>query len=396
MTIEIAFKPYEGVDFDTLADPTGSGYPVKENHHLHSAKWPGNYPHDLIDLVVGDGPDGDGNTLDPEEAFTLTNGSDRTHNGQLPFPWTEMNDINSDWEDRDPASVRDGGGVISFPGGEFHAEVEEAHDNRLFTTFVDFEDTLLENIQGVTSAEDDKVPSDEGGLSAVAHPKRYYGIVSQDWDRYEEEFSTVSLDDGLIGMEVLNKNSVRYLRGTDRFPDIELWDRLLTHFMPERPVFAIAEDDPNDFRIGHDINVRWTWVLLDEDDFDPSDQDASRIAAAKAFRSGAIMAVQRRQYDPDGTRPDPATINDITVDESAETITIDAPGEDEIRWISRGRVVETGDQIDLEPDHIPYVRAEVWTNPDTLVLTQPWGLDGDFPGEEFRDAKLNYAELGHS
>lgn len=418
MTVEIVFDWSEGVDWDNLAHPNGDDQPPLFTFHNHLGK-PDIAPNEFVDRLAGDTGDGDGATLEKEDRYSIIVVSIETTAPQTlwegddgweftEFDEDELGDPGGEWEDRDPSNMRDGEGVISFPGNEgFDKDPysETEHVNHLATTAderdlgLEEEDTYLDCIKKALERPEDAYP-DNGPLFMLAHPARYYWRHTQDWDRYVETFEQVSLDDGLIGIEAVNKTSIPN-SGSDATvnrQDVELLDYLLTHFMPDRPVFGHGADDATRIDFGQRLAAvgrRQTWVLLQDDEFDPSQQHQTREAVVEKLKQGATLFGNRNQWEPaEGEEsPDWAMIHDVEVDDGAATIEITAPDADEIRWISRRREVETGNQIDLEPDHIPYVRAEVINNPESVVYTQAWGLDGDYPGDQVRDANLGDVEF---
>lgn len=387
MAVEIVSDWTEGIDWSSVADPTGTGRPPKCDVHGHPSKWDGHEIHDLIDLYAGEGPDGAGVTLDSEEIYHINHGGDQL-SGQIdpaeefPWPWTELSELHEDLEDRDPEEL----GVVSIPSWE-NGQGEHEHIQALFSTLpflAPDADTQLELLQAVIDEDEYHEPQSNGGLVAITHPNRYYNNPVPEWDRYVEAFDTLSLEDGLFGIEALNKNSPWEAdfgaRGT-KLPDKKLWDKLLTRYMPARPVWSFATNDTDSFRIGRDFDLHFTWLLLDDSEFDPSDQAGSREAAADAFQDGRMLTIQRERWDAAiESPPELPVIDEIDVDHGENTITIDATGYDEITWISRGLQVGTGSTLEISEEHIPYVRAELsTTDPKTLVLTNPWGLKGDKP-----------------
>lgn len=348
--------PYAAVDW-------GSAVAHKSEFHNHPR---GGLPefYQVADLFAADGGDANGNTLESGEEYTVYGVCDKGYHS-MKWPWT----------DQDPPRDPEAKGVVAFPGAEL--TVDE-HVSSIFSTVTNDEvdGDQMDVIGDALAATDHHLPQ---GLAVVGHPYRYYDDPDAEYDRYVDHFSAFGREEGLVGLEVLNKEST----GADGFglgrelPDLRLWDNLLSEFMPGRKIWGYSVDDPYNYVIGSDVNRRWTAILLEPDAFDPSDQASSRRAAMEAVRDGRTLVCEREGWDAEGTGP-PAvpSIDEIAVD--GDTITVDATAYDTIRWISDGTVVGTGAEITVTEDEAPYVRAEVWTtDPDAVTGTQPFAIEVD-------------------
>ncbi|NMP38373.1 MAG: hypothetical protein GX051_09700 [Clostridiales bacterium] len=77
------------------------------------------------------------------------------------------------------------------------------------------------------------------------------------------------------------------------------------------------------------------------------------------------------EFKGEGAAP---TVNRITVDDNADTITIDAENYDAVTWVSDGKIIATGATIDLDEysDEVGcYVRAYL-TGPGGVLFVQPF------------------------
>lgn len=350
-------SPYEGLDWDAVENH-------KSQFHNHPEKW--EEPHRMVDLYHGSGEDDNGNTLAEGDGYTVYAVADMGIRPIL-WPWTELSRIEG--EDRDPEELD----VVAFPGAEIRSGIE--HFNSLFSVATDQDhdaDTQLEAIKAVLDSPTDTPKN----LVTVNHPERYYNDPDDAWEKYVDHFEELSLDDGLLGFEILNRDSTNRGFGRDEgMLDLDLWDHLLGEFMPDRNIWGYGVDDAGEFVIGEEVDIRWTEILLEDEEFDPSNQEDSRQAAMEAMLEGRVFGVEREPWDHDSEDP-PATpsIDEVAVE--GATVSIEASDYDVIDWISNGEVVDEGDSHDVTPDDVPYVRAEVWNTSDakSVAITQPIGV----------------------
>lgn len=347
-------NPYDSIDWDGVERH-------KSEFHNHPEKW--EEPHRVVDLYHGSGEDAAGNRLADGDEYTVFAVADMGID-PLCWPWTDLSSIEG--EDRDPVEL----GVVAFPGAEIRDSIE--HFDSIFSTATDDHheaDEQLDAIHQVLDAETD-LPKN---LAVIGHPHRYLGDSDESWEKYRDHFEQLSIDDGLLGFEILNEDSTNIGFGREaEMPDLTVWDQLLSEFMPERPIWGYGVDDSDDFVIGAEVDRRWTEVLLDSAEFDPSDQEASRQAAMEAYLEGRVFGVERESWDHESEEP-PQTpsIDEIAVEDG--TISISASAYDAIDWINDGEVVETGESITLTEEETPYVRAELW-NAMSVTITQPFGV----------------------
>lgn len=241
------------------------------------------------------------------------------------WPWSRFN--------RDPAEL----GIVAIEGNELS---RHHHTGSYFSSYGDpnvaNEHDALEQV------------GQHHGVAVFFHPGRYDKPVS--W--YVEMYRKF---DFLVGFEVFNQR--------DRYPgDRALWDKVLTEVMPDRPVWGFSNDDMHvpDSHLGYS----WNMMLLDE-----LGEQPVRIA----METGRFYFV----HCPNGPKGQPApVIHSIEIDNQANTITIDASGQDEIRWVSQGKQVAEGPTINLKDtaEVQGYVRAELLRADGTFVGTQPFAL----------------------
>ncbi len=166
----------------------------------------------------------------------------------------------------------------------------------------------------------------------------------------------------LVGLEVTNEGRPAGEYGLDR----QLWDRILTELMPERPVWGFANDDMHSIgRLGSD------WMTF----FAP---EANLESLRRATETGAFSSSTIRLRTGEGT----PRIEEITHDAGAGIITIratidgEAATDEAYRWISDGEVVQVGPTLSYrEVEGIgSYARAEIETE-GGLTLTNPFGFE---------------------
>jgi len=221
-------------------------------------------------------------------------------------------------------------GVLPIKGNEL------SYHHHITTYFTDYygsgEGSVAESLFAIEA---------RGGLSVFAHPGRYNGPENWDWYvPYYRQF------DSLFGLEVYNMG--------DRFPtDRKLWDNLLEHFMPGRPIFGMANDD---MHLQRTLGINWNTLLL---------QELSIAEARKSLEEGRFFF----SYAPLGTAP--AIEKVVIEDDYIEII----PEQGQVHWIANGEVIQEGNR--LEYKHNPciqnYVRASVVTGIGR-TYTQPFGF----------------------
>ena len=229
---------------------------------------------------------------------------------------TDHDRVTWPWQDygRDPEAL----GMLAVQGSE---PSQHHHMGSYFNDYNGRFKNLEQSIQAV---------GERNGLAVIFHPGRYGGSA----DRYVNLFEKY---DHLVGIEVYNQRD-RYSQ------DRELWDRILTRLMPQRPVWGMANDDAH---IGAHIGNSWQVFLLPE---------LTEEALRHAMRNGhSFFSNVRGGHPKDGSDPAPL-IESIRVDKGAARITIQASGYERVEWISAGRVIADGSVLDANGLQ-GYVRA---------------------------------------
>ena len=243
------------------------------------------------------------------------------------YPWSR-------W-DRDPQAL----GMLAVQANE----LSRGHHVGSYFTDLNAGSGLRGNVAEVGTA---------GGIAVVFHPGRYHPR------RYEiDDYVTVYRDNPhAVGLEIVNQR--------DRYPgDRDIWDNILTQLMPERPVWAFANDD---FHRPDHLGRSWTMFLIPELTLEHFRQ---------AMISGTFYSMARditRSEKRDETMM-PPIIRSITV--ADRTITIDAANADDIVWIAAGQEIHRGPSL-IVPDEANqpgYVRAELY-NPGGTTFTNPFAL----------------------
>lgn len=177
----------------------------------------------------------------------------------------------------------------------------------------------------------------------------------------------------LIGIEVLN--GTRPVR--EYWLDRQLWDKLLTELMPDRPVWGLATDDMHSMtHLGRD------WVV-----FPAGDLDVPTVR--QAMLDGAFYFSSTRLHDPDQASVEGTPcITAVVHDQDAGTITVQATDQgqavpvDAYQWISAGQVVQTGPRFDYrQTDGINYARLEIQGSGGT-TYTNPFGFSATAAGPD--------------
>jgi hypothetical protein len=176
----------------------------------------------------------------------------------------------------------------------------------------------------------------------------------------------------LIGIEVLNGTRPLHEYWLDR----QLWDKLLTELMPDRPVWGLATDDMHSMtHLGRD------WVVFPVGDLDVATVRQAMLRGAFYFCTTRLHAPEQASVE---TTP---RITSIVHDPDAGTITVQATVQgqpvaaDAYQWISSGKVVQSGPQLDYrQADGIDnYARLEIQGSGGT-TYTNPFGFSTIAPG----------------
>ena len=185
------------------------------------------------------------------------------------------------------------------------------------------------------------------GLAVMFHPGRYSN--KRDAQFYFDLYQTF---DHLLGMEVVNKRDI--------FPDDRiLYDSVLSYLMPEKPVWAFANDDFH--RLEH-FGTSYNVFLLPPNGLQ---LDIFR----EAFAAGHFFTV----FDESETWSHAVIPDSVIASDSKIVIHADCD-DDQVKWISRGYIVHTGKTLPLSLNLGNYVRAKIIGAGHSFTLLQPFGL----------------------
>ncbi|NMP38054.1 MAG: hypothetical protein GX051_08060 [Clostridiales bacterium] len=259
-----------------------------------------------------------------------------------------------------------------------------------------------------------------GGLSVINHPGEYTNARDEIYteDAYNMEDSTYAYKinkfaglltdyDSCIGIDINSKGDSR-----TRF-DRKLWDILLQKVVPTgRNVFAIATSDAHKTSVVY--TAGYTLMCMESNtvenlracmetgaffagskslgNYDEIKEIADILSVSGNKTESAMgnkltelykqVEVQHAAGEQGAKYEAPLdvaapTVNGVAVDEKADTITLSTTDGMLVRWIADGKLIATGNSIDLDDysDKIgSYVRAEVFGE-GGIVYTQPFTLE---------------------
>ena len=281
---------------------------------------------------------------------------------------------------------RGGRGMLRLPFGIEHnaASFDNTHVNSFFA---DFGDGYL----GGTSYYDYIVGAVEaaGGVSVINHPGDYtranaelpddaYNMNDAHYAYVADQFTALFKNyKSCLGMEIFNMS--------DRTKnDRKLWDILLARVIPAgRNIFAFSNSDAHGV---NSIDTDWEVMCMPANNLDNlrvcMEQGAFFACTRKIGNTKELAQLEKETglvlgtawAAPAGT-PQPM-VTSITVDNTADTITINAVNQKTIHWVADGKVICVGSSIDLDnyaAELGSYVRAEVWGE-GGILYTQPFIL----------------------
>ncbi|MGL4624354.1 MAG: Ig-like domain-containing protein [Culicoidibacterales bacterium] len=198
----------------------------------------------------------------------------------------------------------------------------------------------------------------EGGIGHINHPGRYYAPDEKVYN-FEWYQTILRENDFLVGVEVINR--------ADRYSgDRQLWDRMLTEMIDERDIWGFANSDAHR---DEDVDTSYNMMLI-EGEYTEEKMRAA-MESGEFYFTAKRTAENNKQNDPTVAPP---VIDNIVVDNNADTITIEGENIDSIEWISsNSRTIGTGEIIDLDDasSSTPYVRAVI-KNAGGVTFTQPF------------------------
>ena len=256
---------------------------------------------------------------------------------------------------------RAGRGMINIPYSN-----EQSKSDHVNTFWADFN-----NESGATLEGNIAQCEELGGISHINHPGRYTGARSMSFEdgairsstpdvvgKYVDLFMKYS---SCVGMEIINK------KDGDSISDRILWDNILMNTMPNRPVWGFSNDDNHSIpATGFSFNM----MLMTE-----NTEEAVRYSMENGtFYAVALVSKRELGVDFVASGPFPV-INNITVDQDEDTITITGENYDLIEWVADNEIIATGNSIDLnnyEGKVNNYIRAQL-KGPGGISFTQPFG-----------------------
>lgn len=347
-------NPYAGVNWDTYGQ-------YKADFHAHSNESDGSpQPADTINEHYKKGYDilalTDHNVMNT----TWNRKDDPTGKGRTYLTDERLQEITY-------GTDRDGRGMVAIQNSDEQSVSD--HLNTFFTPF--------NNEAGATLESNIAKTQELGGICHINHPGRYYGGSNTSGTAGEDAANNPAnikkyVDlfmkyDACVGMEIINK-----LDG-DSYSDRILWDNILQETMPEgRFVWGFSNDDTHSNEAtGHSYNM----MLM------PANNP---VEVRKAMENGAFYASAHVAKREGYTITDHSIINDyqppvitnIEVDQDEDTITIEGDHYHTVEWIADGKVIATGNTIDLndyEGKVHSYVRAQL-KGDEGISFTQPFGV----------------------
>ncbi len=289
-----------------------------------------------------------------------------TEHDANPYPWQHFNLFNPVAESRNPFELD----MLAIPGNELSKSYTNSWNEVGGSEFNHHNDffTGRQGQEFATLRESYAYTEKLGGMQLINHPGQYWNLAnkynpgdknSPEW--HAENFMTYS---SLIGLEVYNQ-------GNRRPNDRILWDQILDITMVKNcNVWGYSCDDSHNTE---QLFRNYNFMLMPELTID---------ALKDAMRNGTHYFSY--EYSGSGLAKAPR-INNISVDESLKTITIDTDAS-EIYWISstdisdssnpatrKSTIVGVGNKFDYNGFQGTYVRALIM-NEFGETCTQPFGF----------------------
>ena len=290
---------------------------------------------------------------------------------------------------------RYGRGMIGVPDSNEHSRTE--HINGFFAPLL-IENATVLNGRGANAPgrmlETVRLIEEAGGISHINHSGRFTGGADSNFVTGEAASNNpvhikTHVDifmefPSCVGMEIVNRldNESR----SDRI----LWDNILMQTMPYgRNVWGFSNDDSHSVgEVGWNYNMH-IMPELSTEAFRKSMETGTFFAVAPVARREGINAIDRNgnamrsgggnaatEYLRESAdNPFPKVTNIVAGD---NRITITAKDYDAIEWIADGKIIATGNTLNLlnHVDEInSYVRAQVKSDA-AIVFTQPFGIQG--------------------
>ena len=298
-------------------------------------------------------------------AITEHTGIDPGYMGRLTTDWVDGNYGNGLTQNRydeiSRGDGRDGRGMQMIP-----LTAEQSARDHVNSYFANYDEpgwrSLADTLNNIQQA---------GGLSILNHPGRHSGAnsaghgvaganISNDPTQINKYVNLFMRYQSSVGMEIINKQDGE--SASDRI----LWDNVLKQTIPlGRNVWGFSNDDSHGLG---DIGWSFNMFLMSENTLE---------YVRETMESGnfyAVAKVSKRELGVDfvGTGETPA-IKNIAVDAANSTITLNPEHFNKIDWISEGKVIATGETIDIANENVGvYVRANI-LGPGGIAFTQAIG-----------------------
>lgn len=256
---------------------------------------------------------------------------------------------------------RNGRGMIGIP-----FSTEQSVFDHVNTFWADFVNEPNDNIESKIAKCEEL-----GGISHINHPGGdaasslcFEGDqITEIGTKYVNQYTDLFFKyPSCVGLEVFNSNY------GNRESFRRLWDHVLINTMPNCPIWGFSSDDAHFMTgVGYNFNI----MLLPEN----TEENIRYSMENGTFYAVAASSIIEIAADPQtqGLYP---VISNITVNQSTNSITITAKNYDVIEWIADGKIIATGNSIDLnnyENTINKYIRAQLkglWGT----SMTQPFGI----------------------
>ncbi|MDO5033684.1 MAG: hypothetical protein Q4D97_02485 [Eubacteriales bacterium] len=355
-------NPYEEVDWENWKQ-------YKGDFHAHSTNSDGgNLTYEMVEDHYAKGYD----ILAMTDHNYVTRGWENADEGAMELARKQEIEAGTD---------RDGRGMLDMSFSN-----EQSKSDHINTFNLDFNNEAFpeEHSAEANMATTLNQVEAMGAIAHINHMGRYTGgnknaDMSHDPETIAKYVHLLRQHPATVGMEIINKID------NESRNDRALYDNILMQLMPEnRNVWGFANDDTHHVNsTGYAFNM----LLMPE---------LSIEETRKAMENGAFYGVTRVARNeginailPDGSeapgsgnestlymleQTTPAITN-IVVDQVEKTITIEGTDFDKIEWIADGKVIATGEMIDLDDffgtEVNSYVRAELESETG-LAFTQPF------------------------
>lgn len=344
MAFKLKNNPYENVDW---------GEYEKHIAQFHTHTWPHGdlKPHELVDIYKDRGVSilsiTDHTTRHPRTTGQYWGATD---DSSPTYPWQNFEDITYyDTENRIPEEEN----MVAIQGSELSYS---HHILSLYNDHTDHKDGEDVSAYPAYREESDiEAVGNKGGLIVFAHPGAHnrlnMGYPFPDWyNHFYQKYKHC------IGQEVMTEDK-KYNYELAK----EKWDSVLSYMSFWRPIWGFANDDLHAIDEGRLMLKAYSIFLLDK-------LTDSRVR--RCMEEGQLYFCYRKVDDVNAVMPDI-----VNIDVTDRRINIEAENHDEIKWISNGKVVGSGEQftwVDKNLDDMGlYVRAEIESE-NGRVYTQPF------------------------